>query len=285
MIFQPDFTQWDWETARRFKAVEPENIDSFQSDENIWENVLSAICDTDAYLKTRESDIKDVIELISKEIMETRLSSESGKILKEFLNRSSVTGVGGLRNITDVNYSQIVSKLHSNVVSAITNKHRDWKISARRVTNCGGFNLFPAQRHIQSRLFPFELNNGRITMRLEIPSFIDINTYPNIERVLKLGISEALKDTNFSKLVDTFDEAITPLLNKEWFKGQTLRYRLTEQWKNNGKWRNPKAILLNTTFDFTLPYSVSFEQSEVIDTMTTVHEAVWNLHLNARKLR
>ncbi|MDE5784049.1 MAG: KAP family NTPase [Prevotella sp.] len=285
LIFQPDFTQWDWETARRFKAIEPENIESLQRDENIWENVLSAICETDTYLKTRESDIKEIIELISKEIKENCQSSESGKILKEFLNRSSVTGVGGLRNTTNVDYSQIVSKLHSNVISVIANKHRDWKFSARRVTNCGGFNLFPAQRHIQSRISPCELNNGRITMRLEIPSFIDINAYPNIKRILELNISEALKDANFSKLVDTFDEAITPLLNKEWFKGQTLRYRLTEQWNNNGKWRNPKAVLLNTTFDFTLPTSDNFEQSEVIDAMTTVHEAVWNLHLNAKKLR
>lgn len=122
-------------------------------------------------------------------------------------------------------------------------------------------------------------------MRLEIPSMIDINAYPNIKRILDLDISEALKDASFSKLIDTFDEAITPLLNTEWFKGQTLRYRLTEQWNNNGKWRNSKAVLLNTTFDFTLPTSTGFEHSKVISTMTTVHEAVWNLHLNAKKLK
>lgn len=285
LIFQPDFTQWDWETARRFKAIVPENIDSTQSEENTWENVLSAICETDTYLKTRESDIKEVIELISKEITENSKSEESGKILKEFLNRTSVTGVGRLRDKTEVNYSQIVSKIHSNVVMTIANKHKEWKFSGRRVTNCGGFNMQPSNKNLQSKLFPCDLNNGRVTLRLEIPSMIDVNTYPNIKRILDLGFTKAMQDENFLTLVENFDNDINPLLKEEWFKGLTLRSRLTNQWNNNGKWRNPKAILLNTTFDFTLPASADFEQPQVVNALAIVHEAVWNLHLNAKKLR
>ena len=289
LTHQPDFTQWNIETARRFKVADPEKIITEDNEENTWENVLSAICETDAYLRTRESDIKDVIEIISQEIRDNSQSAEAGKVLKEFLNRSSVTGVGGLRDSSEVDYSQIISRLHASVVATFTAKHKDWKFSGRRVTRNGGFNLFPNQRHLQSKLSPCELNNDRITLRLEVPSLIDVVNYPNIRRILDLGYVDAMNDLEFSKLIDSFDETITTLLNndlnKEWFMGLTLRSRLENQWNNNGKWQNPKAVLLNTTFDFSLPTSTAFEQSEVGNAVCTIHEAVWNLHLNARKLK
>lgn len=284
LMEQPDFTQWNWDIARRYRALIPDNHETSSENEAIWEKVLGSICETDSFLKAHESDIKEVIELISNEIANNCTSDEPGKALAEFMKRSSITGVGGFRESAEVNYNQIVSRLHSNVVAAMTSKHKDWKFNARRATNCGGFNLFPTPKHIQSRLSPCDINNGRITLRLEIPSLIEINTYPNIKRVLDMGYNEALKDANFINLVDDFDAIITPLLSKEWLKGLTLKSRLANQWNNNGKWRNPKAILLNTTFDFTLPSSAGFEQSDVINAMVTIHEAVWKLHLNARKL-
>ncbi|MDE6534950.1 MAG: KAP family NTPase [Muribaculaceae bacterium] len=282
----PDFKAWDWHTARRFKAVIPENNESETTgNETIWEKMLSAICETDTYLKAHESDIKEVIELISKEIAENNKNEDPGKVLSEFLKRSSVTGVGGLRDATETNYPQIMRKLHSNVIAAMSNKHKDWKLSDRRVTNSGGFNLYINDKHFQSKLSPCELNNGRVTIRLEIPSSINVIDYPNIKRLLDLGFDDAIKDPGFIKLLDNFDAVITPLLNKEWFKGLSLRSRLTEQWLKNGNWENIKRFFRDTTFDFTLPMSSGFEQDEVIDAMVAVHEAVWNLHLNAKNLK
>lgn len=74
-------------------------------------------------------------------------------------------------------------------------------------------------------------------------------------------------------------------MNKEWFKGLSLRTRLTEQWLKHGKWENLKRFFRDTTFDFTLPMASGFEQAEVINAMVAVHEAVWNLHINAKNLK
>lgn len=286
LMDQPDFKRWDWDTARRFKAVVPESTDSEISDnETIWEKVLSAICETDTYLKAHESDIKEVIELISDEIANNNQTEDPGKVLSEFLKRSSITGVGGFRDSAETNYTQIVKRLHSNVVTAMANKHKDWKFTDRKPTKCGGFNIFPNDKHFQSKLLPFELNNGRVTMRLEVPSSINVINYPNIKRLLDLGFNEAIKDPGFIKLLDDFDAVITPLLNKEWFKGLSLRTRLTEQWLKHGKWENLKRFFRDTTFDFTLPMASGFEQAEVINAMVAVHEAVWNLHINAKNLK
>lgn len=286
LMEHPDFKGWDWDTARRFKAIVPESTESGNSDnETIWERVLSAICETDSFLKAHESDIKDVIELISNEIANNNQTEDPGKVLSEFLKRSSVTGVGGFRDSTEVNYPQIVKRLHSNVVAAMAIKHKDWKFTDRKATNCGGFNIYPDDKHFQSKLSPCELNNGRVTMRLAVPSSINVINYPNIKRLLDLGFNEAMKDPRFTKLLDDFDAVITPLLNKEWFKGLSLRTRLTEQWLKNGNWENLKRFFRDTTFDFTLPMASGFEQTEVINAMVAIHEAVWNLHINAKNLR
>lgn len=254
-------------------------------EDDLWENVISAVCETDSYLKSRESDIKSIISLISNEISEHSESEDYGDILRDFLTRSSITEVGGLRDTAEVNYSHIVAKLHANVVASMAARHKEWKFKGRKVTNCGGFNIFPNKIHLQSKLSPHDLNNGRITMRLEIPSQVDVNNYPNIAGILDLGYSESIRNPDFLKLIDDFDQIIKPFLNKEWFKGQTLRSRVRDQWHVNGKWKNPKAILLNTTFYFTLPTVAGFEQMEVVKAMTDIHEAVWNLHLGAKKLK
>lgn len=286
LMEQPDFKQWDWDTARRFKAAVPGNSEKESaSDDEPWEQVLSAICETDSYLNAHESDIKDVIELISKEIANNSQSEEPGKVLSEFLKRSSVTGVGGFRDSSEANYPQIVRRLHSNVVAAMAAKHKDWKFSNRKPTNCGGFNIWPVDKQYQSKLSPIELKNGRVSMRLVVPTSINVVNYPNIKRLLDLGFNEAMNDPNFIKLIDDFDAVVTPLLTKEWFEGLSLRTRLTEQWLKKGNWENNKRFFRDTTFDFTLPNYAGFEQTEVIEAMAAIHEAVWNLHVNAKNLR
>ncbi len=282
----PDFTQWDWDVARRFKAAVPEITETESSDyETMWDNVLSAICNTDSYLKSHESDIKDVIELITNEIANDSQSNEPGQVLAEFLKRSSVTGVGGFKDFSEVNYPQIVSRLHSNVISAMTEKHKDWNFKGRKVTNCGGFNLFPLKKHLQSKLSPHDLKNNRITLRLTVPLLITAKEYPNIQGILSAGYKQALLNPSVAKLIADFDAVIEPLLKKEWFKGHSLRSRFENQWHKNGQWLNNARILFDTAFDFTLPMASGFEQKEVIDAMVAIHEAVWILHVNAKNLR
>lgn len=282
----PDFTQWDWDVARRFKAAVPEITETESSDyETMWDNVLSAICNTDSYLKSHESDIKDVIELITNEIANDSQSNEPGQVLAEFLKRSSVTGVGGFKDFSEVNYPQIVSRLHSNVISAMTEKHKDWNFKGRKVTNCGGFNLFPLKKHLQSKLSPHDLKNNRITLRLTVPLLITAKEYPNIQGILSAGYKQALLNPSVAKLIADFDAVIEPLLKKEWFKGHSLRSRFENLWHKNGQWLNNARILFDTAFDFTLPMASEFEQEEVIDAMVAIHEAVWILHVNAKKLR
>lgn len=272
----PDFTQWDWDVARRFKAVVPEITEAAHSDnEAIWDNILSAICNTDSYLKSHESDIKEVIELISNEIANNSQSNEPGQVLAEFLKRSSVTGVGGFKDSSEVNYSQIVSRLHSNVISAMTEKHEDWDFKGRKVTNCGGFNLFPLKKHLQSKLSPYDLKNNRITLRLTVPLLITAKEYPNIQGILNAGYKQALLNPSVAKMIADFDAVIEPLLKKEWFKGHSLRSRFENHWHKNGQWLNNARILFDTAFDFTLPMAAGFEQKEVIDAMVAIHEAVW----------
>lgn len=282
----PDFTQWDWDVARRFKAAVPEITETESSDyETMWDNVLSAICNTDSYLKSHESDIKDVIELITNEIANDSQSNEPGQVLAEFLKRSSVTGVGGFKDFSEVNYPQIVSRLHSNVISAMTEKHKDWNFKGRKVTNCGGFNLFPLKKHLQSKLSPHDLKNNRITLRLTVPLLITAKEYPNIQGILSVGYKQALLNPSVAKLIADFDAVIEPLLKKEWFKGHSLRSRFENLWHKNGQWLNNARILFDTAFDFTLPMASGFEQEEVIDAMVAIHEAVWILHVNAKNLR
>lgn len=286
LMFQPDYIQWDWETARRFKASIPNvSENNSDSDDTIWDNVLFAICETDTYLKSRESDIRDIIELIANEISSSGHSEQAGKILTEFLKRSSSTGVGGLRDTNEVNYSQIISKLHTNVTAVISERHKDWKFSERRRTNCGGFNLHPLGKHLQSKLAPCELNNNRVTIRLTIPLLISVKEYPNIQNILNAGYKNALHNESLVKLIADFDSMIEPLLKNEWFQGRTLKSRFTEQWHKNDQWLNNSRILFDTTFDFTVPLISGFEQREIIDAMAKIHEAVWNLHVQAKQLK
>lgn len=282
--YQADYKDWDWDTARRFKAIIPSDS---VSDSPTWEMVLNSICDTDPYLKSCESDIQEVIEFIYREIKENiREVREPGEILADFLKRSSITGVGGETRHSEISdYSKIYSAIHRKVKEIISTRHGDWKFKDRPRGKNGGFRMYPNEIKVETTLSPHNLNNNKITIRLTVPMLLHLDYFGNIKGILDAGPLNALDNESFSKLINEFDIVLQPLLQKDWFKGMTIRRRFSEQWQKDGKWLNDKRLLFDPTFDITVPYAEDFEKPEIIEAIADIHEALWKLYENAKHLR
>lgn len=279
---EPDYEKWNVSTAQKFNATLNNEI---EDDSNLWTGVLSAVCSSDTFLKQHEGDIREVLNIIKKNACEADLS----EVVSEFINRSSITGVGGISNNSEnADYAQIFRKLHHGVESRIKELHPDWNFTAKNRGKNGGFAMVINGKKLDSQLTPHNLNNGRITVRVTVPIEINISSYPNIKHILDLGFKDALNDAAFNKMLKNFDDRINPLLedNKEWFKGLSLKNRFLKEScrPNTDVWKNNKRLLYSTTYDFTVPYADGFEDSSLIETMTMLHEAIWQLHKDAGNL-
>lgn len=277
---QADYKKWDIYIAKRFKA----DVSSLEDID--WESILSAVCSNDTYLKSHESDIKDILELMSTEIAESGPYDDAGKILSEFLNRSVVTGVGGAtQSYEEVNYTQIITRLHSRVVEKFKAQHPNWNFSSRKPGKNGGFKLEPVGIPLQSMLSPIELNNRRISLRITVPFAVDITHFPNIQSILDNGVKAVKDNKEVMEMIQAFDKDTTPLFC-EWLEGKSLERRFFEDWNKDGKWQNQKRILKNdTTFDLTCPTAEGFDSEELINAVVKIHEAVWTLHERAKTLK
>lgn len=290
-IAEPDFRKWDDEFAKRF--VTPINGETGVNDIASCEDVLGIVCSSDTYLKRHEGDIEDILRMIC-ELADVEHNVEHdgedkgkdiGSVLRVFIDRSSVTEVGqGGKHTESLDYPEIVRTLHNNVTAELNRRHKEWKVTCRRVTNCGGFNIFPIGKHFQTKLIPKELNNGRISMALSVPLEVDINYFPNIKRLLDLGHADAIKDQRFSDMVDIMDNVIKPLIGKEWFLGELVRTRYQNVWHKKGNWLNPKRVLFDMEFVFAVPYASGFEGEEIWTAIADIHEALWQMYEKAKTL-
>lgn len=282
-IAEPDFRKWDVEFAKRFvTAIDGETgVDDVAG----CEDVLGIICSSDTYLKRHEGDIEDILRMICELADGEHNGEDIGSVLKVFIDRSSVTEVGqGGKHTESLDYAEIVMALHDNVTAELNRRHKEWKVTCRRVTNCGGFNIFPIGKHFQTKLSPKELNNGRISMSLYVPLEVNIIYFPNIKRLLDLGHADAIKDQRFSDMVDMMDNVIKPLIGKEWFLGELVRTRYQNVWHKKGNWLNPKRVLFDMEFVFTVPYASGFEGEEIWTAIADIHEALWHMYEKAKTL-
>lgn len=280
LALQADYKKWDINIAKRFK------VEVTQSEETEWEDILAMVCARDAYLKSHEPDIKDVLELIKKEITDYDSTADTGTIITGFINRSSITGVGGsFQSSEDVNYAQIFSRLHPKVVERIKEKHPEWNFSNRRLGKNGGFKFEPVGFLLQSTLSPINLNNGKISLRLTIPLAVDTNHFPNIQQILDNGVGKVKENIGVMRMIREFDQSTTPLFC-EWLEGKSLEERFWGDWNKDGKWQNQKRILhIETTFDLSCPTTEGFDRDDLINAVVTIHEAAWALHEKARALK
>lgn len=280
LVEQADYKKWDINIAKRFKVEAP------QSEETEWEDILAMVCARDAYLKSHEYDIKDVLELIKNEITDYDSTADTGKILTGFINRSSITGVGGsIQSSEDVNYAQILSRLQPKVVERIKEKHPEWNFSNRKLGKNGGFKFEPVGFLLQSTLSPINLNNGRISLRLTIPLAVDTNHFPNIQHILDNGVGKVKENIGVMSMIREFDQSTTPLFC-EWLMGKSLEERFWEDWNKDGKWQNQKRILhIETTFDLSCTMTEGFDSDDLINAVVTIHEAAWALHEKALALK
>lgn len=272
----PEFTGWDADFARKM-GIRLESVSENDETSNQWENILEAACEPDAYLKQHLNDITLLLNLMIDILAKTNHSDPGkfGKKMKEIMDKSSVTGINAEFKAEDFNKKNLISKLHSNVMSRINALRPDinkWQFK-RNTGNGGLYFWIDDDMSFDVTFTPSVTPDKKISLRLWLDFYVALPERLNGKTFDELMQEQAIAD-NLCRL----DSVLAPLLTKNWFfKGckyegnndyfpsyiDELRYL-----HNNGSMSD--SITNNPQYWLVLDKPSYFESNEVVNTIADI---------------
>ena len=272
----PEFTGWDADFARKM-GIRLESVSENDETSNQWENILEAACEPDAYLKQHLNDITLLLNLMIDILAKTNHSDPGkfGKKMKEIMDKSSVTGINAEFKAEDFNKKNLISKLHSNVMSRINALRPDinkWQFK-RNTGNGGLYFWIDDDMSFDVTFTPSVTPDKKISLRLWLDFYVALPERLNGKTFDELMQEQAIAD-NLCRL----DSVLAPLLTKNrFFKGckyegnddyfpsyiDELRYL-----HNNGSMSD--SITNNPQYWLVLDKPSYFESNEVVNTIADI---------------
>lgn len=216
---KPDFTSWNQDFARQMGIKT--NVDTDESKDVQWEDVVYTACHTDAYLSQHQDDILRLLNLIIEILSKTNNASNENisDIMKKILDKSSVTGVDTGFKAEDLDKKDLIAKLHHNVTEYIKKIRPDinhWKL--KNNTGNGGVKIWYNDSNYFDVTFTPSINQkNQIALRLSMNFGV-----PRPERMTGLSFNEIMQDPILSKALASLDSIIKPMLeNTDYFNGRT----------------------------------------------------------------
>ena len=289
MAENPDIPAWDGKMVRKFTSKKVKLNSQEEKDaeyDKDWQEVLSRVCDSNPYLVSHESDIADLLNMILQKIGAGDENVDVAKTLRTFIDRSSVTDISVDRKESgNGDYKPMMSQLLANVASRLKATHPDWDIEAKGANILmNPQNVFTDGKPRRTALRLKEVKDGRVTLNLTVPYEMTVANFPNIQRLYALGHKGALDDEKFAAMIADYDTAVSALLADGLISGDIIRNRYENNWQKNGEWLNPSRILWQQDYQIHLPDEAGFDDPAVINSLTTLHEALWRLYHDMQKI-
>lgn len=217
-----DFTSWDLDFAQKMGIKL--NVDSDECNAVQWEEVVEAACLPDSFLSQHHDDILLLLNLIIEILSKTNNASNENlsAIMKNILDKSSVTGVDTDFKAEDLDKKDLIGKIHRNVTEYIKKKRPEinhWQL--KRNTGNGGIYIWYNDNdndYLDVTFTPSINQKNYIALRLWMNFHVS-----RPERMKGMSFNEIIQDPNVSQALDALDSVIKPLLDKNtwYFKGTT----------------------------------------------------------------
>lgn len=218
---KPGFTSWDADFAQKMGIKL--NTDNDENKAIQWEEIIESTCQPDAFLSQHQDDIVLLLNLIIEILSKTNKASEENlsTIMKSILDKSSVTGVDADFKAEDLNKKDLIGKIHSNILTYITNKRPDiTRMQLKRNTGNGGIYVWFNEPDdcFDVTFTPSVNQKGKIALLLWMHFHVR-----RPERMKGMSFDEIFQDHTISEALLALDTVIAPLLDKStwYFHGRT----------------------------------------------------------------
>ena len=278
LVHKPNFTEWDLEFASR------EGIDSNElADDNApdWSDFLEAACSSDIYLTQRYLDISKLFSMMMDIIAANGGNAKEniGIMLKEILDKTSVTGVRSNVKVEEFDKKTLIYKLHENVGRRINQLRPDIvNIRFKNNTGNGGIKFRVDDGHSYDIRFVPDKMKNTIMLRLDLSTRI-----ARPENMVGMSFDKLLENQNLAEALSAFDERISPLLQQRSFftsihsKGENFFTSYSDELRYNHRAGfMSDDVTHDAVYLITLPKPSDFETEMIIDAIADVVIANYN---------
>lgn len=283
LALMPNFMKWDNTLAARLN-IQTEHKEKEQ--EQDWEEILEAVCQSDQYLSQHFNDIRFLLFLIKDtlkdyEIVEKDVFEEK---IRSVIDKSSVTGISEPSAETEIDQKRLIAHLHENVYKRILQKRPDiQQIKCKNNTGNGGFFLpLPDGKEKVEIIIRPRIAPGTISCELLLSTQIR-----RPDKMIGKSWDDMLMNETVNAALSSFDHAISPLLqNLYYFEGHTypetkmgtyFKSFTAEQAYRCGQGWHPDHICQNVSYWIKLSKEILFEDRAVVGTIADVVIATYDL--------
>ena len=258
-----------------------------------WEDILYAACSTDKYLETHFNDIRDILLFIQSIVDTDELKKDNksfGERIKSLTDKSSVTGVSEPIHSADIDFKQMISRLHGNVDNYIRNARPDITyIQPKKNTGNGGFFLgLPNGGNVEVIIRPKVLCD-------KVSCLIILSTQINRpDYLMGKNATEVFSHPKVANMISEFDKIVSPLLEKApYFEGHVypetgmgtyFKSFHDEQYYRSRQGWHPVHITQTVEYTINLANEIMFEDKAIVKDIANIIIANYDLRVAAENL-
>lgn len=262
LSIEPDFTSWSPRIVKKMNCVplseEKREIlkESKESDE-VWEQSLYAVCESDPFLSGRFLDISNLLNRLREEIeYRTKLEacsnkdavrSSLGDVMRESIQMTSVTSFSADDSATVLVDSQawieMVYKYHDSMVQVLEERNPSWNFRKRRNTGNGGFN-FTSPINAEMPFFQSTVDNMP-AMTFSITNGYWFFPQGTEDQYTEFDRRDIIKRPNVKEAMESLENTMKFLSeNNEWIEWENIQeYHMTSSNFSRGQIvHSPKVI-------------------------------------------
>lgn len=289
---QSEFTDWDDGFAKK-TGIDMIPVSGDDSPGPLWERVIESACQGDPHLTQHFNDIIKLLYMADETLKRINKDApdDACRKMKEYMDKSSVTGVNSEFREEDFDKGNLIQKLHKNVLACMNEKRPDicrWKL--KKNTGNGGIYMWVDDDTCFDVTFTPTVNREHhVELRVWLDFYVACP-----ERLKGKSFDDLMKEPAVVDALRRVDAVLSPLLDaKTWFfKGtvyegydsyfpsytEELRHLFDKGWQSD-------SITSNPYYWIELKTPSRFENEEIVSTIADLLIANYDFRKSMKNFR
>lgn len=281
LFINPIFDKWDETIVSKLNL----HLDEQARKSINGDIILDAMCEKDVYLNNHHQEILNLFKIIydtAESISETPVEI----LIKEILDRSSITNVSSNSDIEELDRKALIYKLHDNVWNYIDKKHPGIRSQFKRNTGNGGYYIYLPDDSYFEVIFQPSQNEDMKTIHLRI--WLNIwNTVP--DSLEDKNLDEILNTPQIKNVILPMEETVARLSEKGIIEGRTWDDKIFSSFTEEQLYRQDELNSNNyyvgdTDYWVNLSNASDFEDPTIIKGIGDLILAAYELNARAQNI-
>lgn len=279
LTLNPMFDKWDETIATKLNLhLEQDTINEING-----EIILDALCVKDVFLNRHHKEILALFKIIYDNAENIR-NEEPAKVIKDILDRSSITNVTASAEVEELDRKAFIYKIHSNVWQYVSSVIPELRSQFKRNTGNGGYFIYLPDDSYYEIVFQPSQNEEKTKVTLRV--FLEIwNHSP--ERLNGSAAETILNDDAVKASIATFNDTVSRLTKKglieshTWEDAGPFNNYIDELKCRRDEMQNSNCMSLNVDYYLNLASAADYEDPTIIKAIGDLILASYDLNSKA----